>query len=107
MRTTLPHLRALDGLRGLAVAAVLAFHGGVAALQGGFLGVDAFFVLSGFLITALLLTEQAGTGRIALGAFWVLELRHAMFVASTAWVPWILWGIERYAANGKVSGGTT
>jgi peptidoglycan/LPS O-acetylase OafA/YrhL len=64
VRTTLPHLRALDGVRGLAVAAVLAFHGGW--LRGGFLGVDAFFVLSGFLITALLLTEHASTGRIGL-----------------------------------------
>jgi peptidoglycan/LPS O-acetylase OafA/YrhL len=76
VRTTLPHLRALDGVRGLAVAAVLAFHGG--QLRGGFLGVDAFFVLSGFLITALLLTEHAGTGRIGLGAFWARRARRLL-----------------------------
>jgi peptidoglycan/LPS O-acetylase OafA/YrhL len=76
VRTTLPHLRALDGVRGLAVAAVLAFHGGW--LRGGFLGVDAFFVLSGFLITALLLTEHAGTGRIGLGAFWARRARRLL-----------------------------
>jgi peptidoglycan/LPS O-acetylase OafA/YrhL len=76
VRTTLPHLRALDGVRGLAVAAVLAFHGG--RLRGGFLGVDAFFVLSGFLITALLLTEHAGSGRIGLGAFWARRARRLL-----------------------------
>ena len=65
-----PHQPALDGVRALAVAAVLAFHGGVAALPGGFLGVDAFFVLSGFLITSLLLHEHQRTGRINLVAFW-------------------------------------
>ncbi|HEY7271344.1 MAG TPA: acyltransferase, partial [Actinoplanes sp.] len=71
-------MRALDGVRGLAVSAVLAFHGGVALLPGGFLGVDAFFVLSGFLITALLLTEHVGTGRIDLLAFWARRVRRLM-----------------------------
>ncbi len=78
MRPTLPHLPALDGVRGLAVAAVLAFHGGVSFVQGGFLGVDAFFVLSGFLITALLLTEHRGTGRIDLRAFWARRARRLL-----------------------------
>ena len=53
---------ALDGVRALAVVAVLLFHGGVAWLPGGFLGVDAFFVLSGFLITSLLLAERRAPG---------------------------------------------
>ncbi|HEX7097443.1 MAG TPA: acyltransferase family protein, partial [Acidimicrobiales bacterium] len=65
-----PHLRALDGLRGLAVLAVLVYHFRPAWLPAGFLGVDLFFVLSGFLITSLLLVEHGRTGRIALGAFW-------------------------------------
>ncbi len=69
---------ALDGLRGLAVAAVLLFHGGVAALPGGFLGVDAFFVLSGFLITTLLLAEHARTGRIDLAGFWARRARRLL-----------------------------
>ncbi|MFD0823325.1 acyltransferase family protein, partial [Micromonospora zhanjiangensis] len=69
---------ALDGLRALAVAAVLAFHGGVAALPGGFLGVDAFFVLSGFLITSLLLAEHRATGRLDLVAFWGRRVRRLL-----------------------------
>jgi peptidoglycan/LPS O-acetylase OafA/YrhL len=59
---------ALDGLRGLAVAAVVAFHTG--HLRGGWLGVDMFFVLSGFLITGLLLKERTTEGTISLPAFW-------------------------------------
>src|SRR5262245_14814228 len=69
---------ALDGVRALAVSAVLLFHGGVGALRGGFLGVDAFFVLSGFLITSLLLAERARHGRIKLSAFWVRRARRLL-----------------------------
>jgi peptidoglycan/LPS O-acetylase OafA/YrhL len=74
--TRLRHEPALDGLRGLAVIAVLAFHGG--HLRGGYLGVDAFFVLSGFLITSLLLAEARATGGIALGAFWSRRARRLL-----------------------------
>jgi len=77
-RSELTYQPALDGVRALAVAAVLAFHGGVAALAGGFLGVDAFFVLSGFLITSLLLAERARTGRIDLLAFWGRRARRLL-----------------------------
>ncbi|HVM40608.1 MAG TPA: acyltransferase family protein, partial [Acidimicrobiia bacterium] len=66
----LPYRPALDGLRALAVLAVLAYHGGVDDLPGGFLGVDVFFVLSGFLITSLLLAEWRTTGRLDLRTFW-------------------------------------
>ena len=62
-------LRALDGLRGLAVLAVLASHA-VNVAHGGFIGVDVFFVLSGYLITDLLLTEWQATGRIDLLDFY-------------------------------------
>lgn len=65
---------ALDGLRGLAVAGVLLFHAN-GALPGGFLGVDLFFVLSGYLITSLLLAEHASTGRIDLRTFWIRRAR--------------------------------
>lgn len=68
-----PHVAALDGLRGIAIAAVVAYHAGV--LPGGFLGVDLFFVLSGFLITDLLLRECESTGTIALRQFWTRRAR--------------------------------
>ncbi len=64
----LQHVPALDGLRGVAVAVVVAFHAG--HLTGGWLGVDVFFVLSGYLITRLLLAEQTAAGRIDLKRFW-------------------------------------
>jgi peptidoglycan/LPS O-acetylase OafA/YrhL len=60
---------ALDGLRGLALVIVVVSHAAPQWLPGGFLGVDLFFVLSGYLITAGLLVEQGRTGRIALGRF--------------------------------------
>ena len=73
----------LDGLRALAVAAVLAFHSGATRATGGSVGVDVFFVLSGFLITLLLMREHAATGRLHLGRFYarrVLRLMPALVV---------------------------
>ena len=64
------HLPALNGLRGVAVIGVVAYHLQVGWAKGGYLGVDLFFVLSGFLITTLLLEEWVGTGRVNLAAFW-------------------------------------
>jgi peptidoglycan/LPS O-acetylase OafA/YrhL len=69
---------ALDGLRAVAVALVLADHGGIPGLSGGFLGVDVFFVLSGFLITSLLLDEHRNTGRIGLTGFWIRRARRLL-----------------------------
>jgi peptidoglycan/LPS O-acetylase OafA/YrhL len=69
---------ALDGVRALAVTGVLLFHGGVSWLPGGFLGVDAFFVLSGYLITSLLLVERTRSGRTRLGAFWARRARRLL-----------------------------
>ena len=66
----------LDGVRGVAIAAVIAFHLGY--LGGGWVGVDIFFVLSGFLITSLLLSEEARSGRIGLGAFWARRARRLL-----------------------------
>jgi peptidoglycan/LPS O-acetylase OafA/YrhL len=69
---------ALDGVRAVAVALVLAEHGGIPGVSGGFLGVDIFFVLSGFLITNLLLAERAATGRLDLRRFYLRRARRLM-----------------------------
>ena len=61
---------ALDGLRAVAIAMVLAFHARVPVAGGGLIGVDVFFVLSGFLITKLLTAEFAQTGRVAIMRFY-------------------------------------
>ncbi|MBW3603825.1 MAG: acyltransferase [Actinobacteria bacterium] len=66
---------ALDGLRGIAVLAVIAYHLDVPGFRGGFLGVDLFFVLSGALITALLLLEHDAHGRIDVPRFWARRAR--------------------------------
>jgi peptidoglycan/LPS O-acetylase OafA/YrhL len=68
----------LDGIRALAIAAVLLYHGGVAWAGGGFLGVEAFFVLSGFLITSLLVAEWRGSATIGLKAFWGRRARRLL-----------------------------
>jgi len=74
----IPYEPALDGLRGLAVLAVVLYHGGVTWAGGGYLGVDAFFVLSGYLITSLLLAEWRDTGTIALVSFWARRARRLL-----------------------------
>jgi len=67
-----PRVAALDGLRGAAIIVVLAYHllNG-SGMPGGYTGVNAFFVLSGFLITSLLISEYRGAGRIDFKAFWM------------------------------------
>jgi peptidoglycan/LPS O-acetylase OafA/YrhL len=75
----LGHVPALDGLRGIAIAAVLIYHAGGAT--GGYLGVDLFFVLSGFLITSLLLEEHADRGLVSLRGFYIRRVRRLMPVA--------------------------
>jgi peptidoglycan/LPS O-acetylase OafA/YrhL len=82
---------ALDGLRAVAVGAVIAYHLGYGWARGGYLGVDTFFVLSGYLITSLLLVEFGGTGRIALRSFWARRARRllpALFVVLAAVSLW-------------------
>ncbi|MGH9031218.1 MAG: acyltransferase family protein, partial [Acidimicrobiia bacterium] len=69
---------ALDGLRAVAVGSVVAYHLGLGWAGGGFLGVDTFFVLSGYLITSLLLIEWAATGTIDFAAFWVRRARRLL-----------------------------
>lgn len=68
----------IEGLRGLAVLVVVLFHAGLAGLVGGFVGVDVFFVISGFLITGLLLRERERTGRIGLLGFYARRARRLL-----------------------------
>ena len=69
------YIPALDGLRTLAVVAVVLYHLNLTWAQGGLLGVTIFFVLSGYLITRLLINEIAKTGRIDLKSFWIRRIR--------------------------------
>jgi peptidoglycan/LPS O-acetylase OafA/YrhL len=68
----------LDGVRALAVLTVIGFHEGASGLPGGFLGVDIFFVLSGFLITDLLVAGYDRTGRLDLAGFWTRRARRLL-----------------------------
>ncbi|MEV7776949.1 acyltransferase family protein [Kitasatospora sp. NPDC088351] len=68
----------IEGLRAVAVLAVLAFHASLPGLAGGFVGVDIFFVISGYLITGLLLREAVTTGRIRLGEFFSRRARRLL-----------------------------
>jgi peptidoglycan/LPS O-acetylase OafA/YrhL len=109
-----------DGLRAVAVLAVAVYHfggGDTSWLRGGFLGVDVFFVLSGYLITGLLLTEHARTGTVRLGQFWLRRVRRLLpalllvLLAVSAWTWWAgipdayprrrtdLWWTVAYLAN--------
>ncbi|MDR3602293.1 MAG: acyltransferase family protein [Desulfosporosinus sp.] len=83
----------LDGLRALAVLAVIAYHLNLKGASGGFLGVGLFFVLSGYLITDLLTVQWSVTGRIDLKDFWLRRARRllpALFVMLTGVVVWVM-----------------
>ncbi len=72
------YLPGLDGLRALAIVGVLLYHGDVGWVPGGFLGVDVFFVLSGFLITSLILEEMDRSGRVNFGRFYLGRARRLL-----------------------------
>jgi peptidoglycan/LPS O-acetylase OafA/YrhL len=97
------HLPALDGVRALAILGVMAYHLDLGWASGGYLGVDLFFVLSGFLITSLLLEESIASGRIRLAAFWGRRARRllpALFL--------VLVAVSIYAVvNGRFSSPAT
>src|SRR5215203_3660478 len=83
----LPYRPDVEGLRGAAILLVVLFHAGVPALAGGFVGVDVFFVLSGFFITGLLVRERETTGDVALNEFYgrrALRLLPALLVVLLA-----------------------
>ena len=75
----------IDGLRAIAVLAVIAYHSGITRFSGGFLGVEIFFVISGYLITALLLGEYESNQRIDIKRFWNRRARR-LFPALIAYI---------------------
>ncbi|APU22226.1 acyltransferase family protein [Actinoalloteichus sp. GBA129-24] len=87
------HVPALDGVRGVAILGVLLFHTG--HLSGGFLGVDLFFALSGYLITDLLLREIEATGAVSLVPFWGRRLRRLLpaLAVMLACVTVLVWAV--------------
>ena len=97
MPMTRPGYRSdLEALRGLAILLVVAFHAGVPALAGGFVGVDVFFVLSGYFTTRILIQEYGTTGSVHLLGFWsrrAMRLLPALIVvvAATMLAVWMLW----------------
>jgi peptidoglycan/LPS O-acetylase OafA/YrhL len=85
----------IEGMRAVAVLLVVAFHAGVKAVSGGFVGVDVFFVLSGFLITGLLVDEIRRTGTISLADFYARRVRRllplsTLVLAATAGASFLL-----------------
>jgi peptidoglycan/LPS O-acetylase OafA/YrhL len=100
------HIPALDGLRAFAVLTVMGYHAGVSWLPGGLLGVDVFFVLSGFLITSLLLTERRNNGRISLARFWGRRARRLLpavaflLLSMIAWAQWVSPATSRASLRG-------
>jgi peptidoglycan/LPS O-acetylase OafA/YrhL/lysophospholipase L1-like esterase len=86
------YLPGLDGLRALAVGAVIAYHVGWGWAPGGLLGVEVFFTLSGYLITDILLAQHERTGRLQLADFWLGRARRllpALFVMLAVVVAWV------------------
>lgn len=103
LSTRLPYITGLDGIRALAVLAVLCFHANYPWALGGFLGVETFFVLSGFLITSLPLSEWQASGRIDLKRFWLRRARRllpAALLYVTNWV-YILREVPYFEAFGR------
>ena len=76
--TGIPYIPGLDGLRALAVLAVIAYHSEFESITGGFLGVEVFFVISGYLITALLLDEYGSNNTVDLRKFWIRRARRLL-----------------------------
>ncbi|SDI15709.1 acyltransferase family protein [Desulfosporosinus hippei] len=101
-KKSIGYMPGLDGLRALAVFAVIAYHLNLTWIPGGLLGVNLFFVLSGYLITGILLKQWELSGGIDLKDFWLRRARRllpALFVMLAGVMSWVLlWAPERLAA---------
>jgi peptidoglycan/LPS O-acetylase OafA/YrhL len=85
--------RGLDGLRAVSVIAVILYHAGFGWMHGGFLGVEVFFVVSGYLITTLLIEEHERAGRIDLRGFWVRRIRRLFPALALVLIAVTLWAL--------------
>lgn len=79
------YLPGLDGMRAIAVVAVMIYHANTDWLPGGYLGVEVFFVISGYLITLLLIGEHERNGKVALGQFWLRRARRLLPALGRCW----------------------
>jgi peptidoglycan/LPS O-acetylase OafA/YrhL len=101
----LPYLPGLDGIRAIAVVAVMVYHANSNWLPGGYLGVEVFFVISGYLITLLLIAEHERSGSINLKNFWIRRFRRllpALFVMMLLLSIWV--ALFERDALGKLRG---
>ncbi len=100
-----PYLPGLDGMRALAVVAVMVYHANSDWLPGGFLGVEMFFVISGYLITLLLISERERTYRISLRHFWLRRARRLLPALFTMMLFVTVWtAIFKNEALGQLRG---
>ncbi|GAA1861895.1 acyltransferase family protein [Myceligenerans crystallogenes] len=95
----------IEGLRAVAVGLVLLYHAGITVIPGGFVGVDVFFVLSGFLITGLLIREAENTGRISLPNFYSRRAKRllpaaALVLVVTALITWLTGAVVEFETFG-------
>jgi peptidoglycan/LPS O-acetylase OafA/YrhL len=101
--TPIGYQPSLDGLRAVAVVAVILYHGGMPGMHGGFFGVEVFFVVSGYLITSLLLDERHAHGSVSLRQFWTRRARRllpavfTMLLVVSVWAA--VWGSAQQQAQ--------
>ncbi len=100
-----PYLPGLDGMRAFAVVAVMVYHANPDWLPGGFLGVEVFFVISGYLITLLLISEKERTSTVDMRQFWVRRARRLLPALFTMMIALTIWtAIFERDALGKLRG---
>ena len=100
-----PYLPGLDGMRALAVVAVMVYHANPDWLPGGFLGVEVFFVISGYLITLLLISEKERTSTVDMKQFWIRRARRLLPALFTMMIALTIWtALFERDALGKLRG---
>jgi peptidoglycan/LPS O-acetylase OafA/YrhL len=100
-----PYLPGLDGMRAIAVVAVMVYHANPDWLPGGFLGVEVFFVISGYLITLLLISEKERTSTVNMRQFWIRRARRLLPALFTMMIALTIWtALFERDALGKLRG---